>query len=338
MENWKLLREHYRCHPKIIEFCNQKFYNGKLIILTDPKSDRQPLIIYKTPPGNHARGHLNQRQIDIIKNEIIPQQSLESTANSVGIVTPYRDQTNALQNSFKGTGIQADTVDKFQGREKNVIILSTVDNEISDFTDDKNRLNVAISRAIDQLIVIVNNDDNLRDKNLGDLIRYIEYNNPEIVYSEVYSVFDYLYNVYREKRELFLRTQGRVSEYDSENLMYSLIHEMLNKEKYIKFDVSVHVPLKMILRNMEKLNPKEKQYAQNILTHVDFLIFDKIGKVPRLVIEVDGAAFHAKGSRQAERDELKNSILEKYELPYVRFRTDQSGERKRFEAALDGIA
>jgi hypothetical protein len=36
-----LLREHYRCHPKIIEFCNQKFYNNQLIVLTEPKSDRK---------------------------------------------------------------------------------------------------------------------------------------------------------------------------------------------------------------------------------------------------------------------------------------------------------
>ena len=50
-----LLREHYRCHPKIINFCNQKFYNNQLIILTDAKSDRQPLMVYKTVPGNHAR-------------------------------------------------------------------------------------------------------------------------------------------------------------------------------------------------------------------------------------------------------------------------------------------
>lgn len=30
-----MLREHYRCHPKIIEFCNQKFYRGNLIIMTE---------------------------------------------------------------------------------------------------------------------------------------------------------------------------------------------------------------------------------------------------------------------------------------------------------------
>jgi len=87
-----LLREHYRCHPKIINFCNQKFYKNQLIILTDSKSERPPLAVYKTVPGNHARENVNQRQIEIIKNEIIPQQKLDDGAVSVGIVTPYRNR------------------------------------------------------------------------------------------------------------------------------------------------------------------------------------------------------------------------------------------------------
>jgi superfamily I DNA and/or RNA helicase len=332
-----LLREHYRCHPKIIEFCNQKFYNDQLIVLTEQKSDRKPLIVYKTAPGNHARGRVNQRQIDVIKNEIIPEQNLADGAVSIGIVTPYRDQTNALQKAFDETGIQADTVDKFQGRENDVIILSTVDNEISDFTDNANRLNVAISRAIEQLIVVVNSGDDMRDKNIGDLVRYIEYNNLEIVQSKIYSVFDYLYKGYYKKRKELLNKQRKVSEYDSENLMYGLISKILGEEQFMRFDVAVHIPLKMILRDMSALSTDEREYAQNILTHVDFLIFDKIGRAPRLVIEVDGTKYHAKRTRQEERDRMKNGILEKYGLPYVRFRTDESREYERLTAALDRI-
>jgi superfamily I DNA and/or RNA helicase/very-short-patch-repair endonuclease len=336
-----LLREHYRCHPMIIEFCNQKFYNNQLIILTEPKSDRKPLIVYKTVPGNHEREHVNQRQIDVIKQEIIPRYNLSDGAISIGIVTPYRNQTNALQKAFAGTGIQADTVDKFQGRENDVIILSTVDNEISDFTDNANRLNVAVSRAIDQLILVISSEDEMRDKNIGDLIRYIEYNNYEIVNSEIRSIFDYLYKNYHEKLNDKLKNlsqkQKIVSEFASENLMYELICKVLSNEPFTRFDVTPHVPLKMILRDMEKLNAEEARYAQNILTHVDFLIFDRIGKTPRLVIEVDGTKFHARGTRQADRDKLKNTILEKYKLPYRRFKTNESDEYNRLVAALNEI-
>ena len=106
-----LLKEHYRCHPKIIEFCNKKFYDNQLIIHTQHADKRKPLIVYKTAKGNHARDRINQRQIDIIKKEIIPNEKLNNV--DLGIVTPYRNQTNALQKTFEGSSIKADTVDKF---------------------------------------------------------------------------------------------------------------------------------------------------------------------------------------------------------------------------------
>jgi very-short-patch-repair endonuclease len=273
----------------------------------------------------------------VIKNEIIPQQNLANGTVSVGIVTPYRNQTNALQEAFAGTGIQADTVDKFQGRENDVIILSTVDNKISEFADNSNRLNVAVSRAIEQLIVVINSGDDTRDTNIGDLVRYVEYNNFAVAQSAIYSVFDYLYAYYREKRQEFLREHGKISEYDSENLMHGLIRKVLNTGQFTKFDVAVHVSLRMLLRDTSRLDTNEKRYIQNILSHVDFLIFDKLGKVPRLIIEVDGTGFHAKGTRQAERDKLKNAILEKCGLPYIRFKTDGSDEYEKLVATLNDI-
>lgn len=152
-----LLREHYRCHPQIIDFCNRKFYNDELIILSEGQKEKEPLLVYRTVAGNHARERMNQRQIDVITQEIIPRQNLENI--NLGIVTPYRNQTTALQSIFNGTDIKADTVDKFKGRENDVIILSTVDNEISEFTDNPNRLNVAVSRAKNQLILLVNGNE-----------------------------------------------------------------------------------------------------------------------------------------------------------------------------------
>lgn len=332
-----LLKEHYRCHPKIIEFCNKKFYDDQLIVLTEPKSKRSPLVLYKTIEGNHARNRVNQRQIDVIKSEIIPQQKLNTENGSLGIVTPYRNQTNALQKAFEGMNVKADTVDKFQGQENKVVILSTVDNEISEFTDNANRLNVAISRAVEQLIVVVNDDDSLKDTNIGDLVRYIEYNNFTVIDSKVYSVFDYLYRCYAERRRKFLAKNRRVSEYDSENLMYALINRVLKEKGGNRFDVAVHVPLKMVIRDTSLMTHPEEKYAMNDWTHLDFLIFDSIDKSPRLAIEVDGVRFHAEGTRQAERDVMKNSILNKYDLPIVRFRTDGSNERKQLNEMFDDL-
>lgn len=324
-----LLREHYRCHPKIIEFCNQKFYNGELIILTENTTDKSPLMVYKTVEGNHSRERVNLRQIDVIEREVIPQQGLDMGKDSIGIVTPYRNQTNYLQQKFEGTNIKADTVDKFQGQERDTIILSTVDDEITDFADNANRLNVAVSRAIKQLIVVTDGNNSIKESNMKDLVEYIEYNNFEVIQSKVYSIFDYLYRSYNEKRLLYLKDKKRIAEYDSENLMYALLEEVLkSEESFLKLKIAPHVPLRMIIRDVSGLEEDAIRYIMAPGTHIDFVLFSKISKKVVLAIEVDGYEFHKKGTRQSERDKLKNAILDKYCIPYIRFKTNASGEKE----------
>ncbi|MBE6579806.1 MAG: DUF2726 domain-containing protein [Ruminococcaceae bacterium] len=328
-----LLREHYRCHPDIIGFCNQRFYNNELIILTKSKSFKEPLVVYQTAPGNHARDHVNQRQIDVITNEVFPQQGLNPSDGSVGIVTPYRNQANALQKTFANTAVKADTADKFQGQERSVMIFSTVDNEIGEFASDPNRLNVAVSRAVDQFIVVTDGNNNDEASPIHDLIGYIRYHNHEIVNSEIHSVFDYLYRQYAQWREKAMRKYGRVSEVESENLMYRVIRDVLEDERFGGLDVVLHVPLRMILSDLRKLNTREVSFATNHLTHVDFLVFSKMTHRPVLVIEVDGFAYHNE-PKQQERDRVKNEILGKYNIPMLRLSTVGSGEKEKVVAAL----
>lgn len=143
-----LLREHYRCHPKIIEFCNRKFYDSELLAMTTDNNEDKVLEIAYTGKGNYARGHLNRREIDVISEELMPQFSENE---SVGIITPYRQQAIEI-NKTLGKDI-ASTVHKFQGRECDAIILSMVDNSPTEFSDDANLLNVAVSRAKTRLCV-----------------------------------------------------------------------------------------------------------------------------------------------------------------------------------------
>lgn len=92
-----LLKEHYRCHPKIINFCNQKFYDNALVVLSEYNGEANVLEVYVSPAGNHARGHYNQREIDIIANEILPSTTIEP--QEIGIITPYNKQKAHLQNA-----------------------------------------------------------------------------------------------------------------------------------------------------------------------------------------------------------------------------------------------
>ena len=210
-----LLREHYRCHPKIIEFCNRKFYDKELIAMTTDKNEDKVLEIVYTGKGNYARDHLNQREIDVIKEEVIPQFSENE---SVGIITPYRQQASEI-NKALGKDI-ASTVHKFQGRECDAIILSMVDNAPTEFSDDANLLNVAISRAKTRLCVVTNENEKPQESILGQLIAYMKYNNGKEVQSKLHSVFDLLYKSYTAERLTYEASHRKISEHLSENLVY----------------------------------------------------------------------------------------------------------------------
>lgn len=329
-----LLREHYRCHPKIINFCNQKFYRGELIIMTKDEGEDDVLSVIKTVKGNHARNHYSQRQIDVIKKEILLKYDLDR--KETGVIAPYKNQVVALKREI--TDMEIATVHKFQGREKECIIISTVDDEISDFADDPYLINVAVSRAKKKLMLVVTGNEQTKERNITDLIDYIRYHNFEITESKVYSIFDYLYKQYTEERREYLKKHKKISEYDSENLMYSLIEEIMTEQKYASLDIVCHFPLNMLIRNPELLNDQECRYAMNPATHLDFLIYNRISKKPVLAIEVDGYEYHKEDTVQISRDLLKNHIMELYEIPLLRFKTNGSGEREKIIEMLDKLA
>ena len=327
-----LLKEHYRCHPKIIGFCNQKFYQNQLVVMTKDHGEQNVLTMYRTTEGNHARGHFNQRQIDVIKNEVLP--FLEHNGfRDIGIISPYREQVEALSAQL-GNKYEVATVHKFQGREKDAIILTSVDNIIGGFTDDPNLLNVAISRAVRALVVVTSQNEQNDKTNYGDLSRYIEYNNFEIINSSVFSLFDFLYTGYAQQRQEYLRTHKHVSDYDSENLLYSVIENILQQEPFQLIGCAVHVSLVTLIKDYDLLSEDEKTYARNPLTHVDFLLFNKMDKSPVMAIELDGTNFHKEGSQQSTRDVKKDSIFEKCGIKLLRIRTDESGEYNRITQTL----
>lgn len=330
-----LLKEHYRCHPKIIDFCNRKFYGSNLIIMTRDNGEPDVICAIKTVEGNHDRHHVNQREIDVIRKEVLPTLSYE--AEHIGIIAPYNAQVGALQQQI-GASVDIATVHKFQGREKDAIIMSTVENQISDFVDDPNLLNVAVSRAKQKFCLVVTGNKQQKSGNISDLLAYIEYNNFTVTESKIRSIFDYLYKQYTEARMAYLTTRKRVSKYDSENLTFALIEDILRNNAAMRhLDVVCHLPLRMLLRDFSLLDDVERRYAGNGLTHLDFLIYNKVGKQPVLAIETDGFSYHQEGSRQKERDEMKDRILALYGIPCERLSTAESDERERIEIRLKEI-
>ncbi|MBR4264435.1 MAG: AAA family ATPase [Bacteroidales bacterium] len=320
-----LLREHYRCNPEIINFCNQKFYGGELVVMTQ-KTDFQAIAAIKTTEGNHCRGHQNQREIDIICQEILPE--IKSDPSEIGIIAPYNSQVNAIKNNVDNR-IEVATVHKYQGREKDVIIMSVTDDQIGEFADNANLLNVAVSRAKHKFYLVVTGNKQDKHSNISDLLDYIEYNGGVVIDSKICSIYDMLYKQFAAKREEFFKNRRKVSQYDSENLTYYLIKDIFKgNDEFKSYDVLLNYPLNRLIGDTSLLNDDEKQYISHSATHVDFLIFSRVSKKTILTIEVDGWSFHHDGTKQSERDKMKNHILSLYNIPLLRLSTTGSNEKE----------
>ena len=346
-----VLKEHYRCHPKIIGFCNQKYYNGELIPFTKENENDTPFILYHTAAGNHMRqltqgdnkGKFNQRELDVILDEVLQNPNVVTEKiDDIGFTTPYRNQANRAQKTF-ANGLECDTIHKYQGREKKLMIMSTVlDNTNAGkaglaFVDDPCKINVAVSRAQRQFVLITNNElFSHAGKEVSDLIRYIEYNTlaGNLIKSEIVSVFDLLYKDYSSKLIDLKRRMPDKSKYASENIAWQLLEDVLKEDKYNLLSFTHQILLKNLLQHTDKLSQEEVQYVNNHAS-VDFVIYYKLNKQPVLIVEVDGFAFHENNPTQLARDAMKNEILAKYELPYMRLTTTGSGEDERIKMKLE---
>ena len=328
-----LLKEHYRCDPLIIGFCSKQFYNGELIPMKPSDSSIAPIRVVRTVKGNHARGNVNLRQVAAVTQEIIP--ALEERFSDIGIISPYNKQVDAINNALRTMGkpYKSATVHKFQGRENDAIVLSTVDNQVRDFTDDPHLLNVAVSRAKKQFTLVVSADEQ-PDSNIQDLIDYIEYYEGKSEESKISSIFDLLYDDYTQERLEFFKIHKRVSEHDSESIAYWAIHDALKENGFSNIGVLMHYPLSYLITPASGLTEEQRIYASRSWTHIDFLLYDTVTHKAKLSIEVDGTQYHKAESVQGRRDNLKDAILAAIGLPLLRLNTAGSQEKEKIIKAL----
>ena len=141
----ELLNVQRRMHPKIVAFSNKEFYNNKLKTDYNGNYNIQPLKIININ-GKEVKlnnSYYNKEEcLEIIKQV----KHLKSTFNDIVIISPYKAQCNYLCKLDKNLIIH--TVDSFQGREADAIILTTVrTGNTMGFWNDYRRLNVALTRA-----------------------------------------------------------------------------------------------------------------------------------------------------------------------------------------------
>ena len=352
-----ILKEHYRCHPEIIGFCNRKYYNDELIPFTSADMSEKPLVLYKTAKGNHSRqithdyvkerGIYNQREIDIVQNEMLEKLGINPEKDDIGFVTPYRRQVCKASRILPDY-IVSDTVHKYQGREKDIIILSTVLDKKSGrnhlhFVDDPHLVNVAVSRARKKLIVDTDHDYFMKHgKHMRDLCHYIQYHtlDSQVIESDVISVFDLLYKNYSDKLKKLQARLSDHSQFRSENIIHALLEDILSRPEYSDFTFVAQVRLHDIFRNPNFANTGSSHDMENDYldkASVDFVIYRKCGNRFAFAIEVDGFAFHENNPEQLTRDRLKQAIFDKYGLKIPRLPTNGSGEEQKILAMLDRV-
>lgn len=172
------LRDHHRSHADIVGFSNEQFYENRLRIATDhsrlkiPARDA-PAIRWVDLEGRVVRpssgSAVNEEEAQAVVKELkhLLQQGYHGT---IGVVSPFRAQANRIRDILERDGDTSqrlisndcliDTVHRFQGDERDVMIFSPVvssgitDNALRFLAANGNLFNVAITRARSALVVV----------------------------------------------------------------------------------------------------------------------------------------------------------------------------------------
>ena len=192
----QLLNVQYRMNSLLMKFPNEEFYNNNLKsdssvdeinindILSSNKNEEAMLFIDTSKVIDNEENHLKDSKSII--NEVEAEIAIKTANNylnngieeeDIGIISPYADQVKIIQNQ---TPVEVKTVDGFQGREKEIIIISTVrsnNNGNIGFLKDLRRLNVAITRAKRKLIIIGNKNTLMTNPTYERLIKFAEEKN-----------------------------------------------------------------------------------------------------------------------------------------------------------------
>ena len=178
-----MLTTQYRMHPAIREWPSERFYNGKLedgVSANDrtapvgfmwPNWDAPVAFIpvdgaESSSPDGASKQNMDEAALAVRVVDMLLSGG-DISPNQIGVVTPYSGQVRLLNDLFESAGgreeheryhgLEIKTVDGYQGREKEVIVLSSVRaNEKGEmgFLTDRRRLNVAITRARRGLILL----------------------------------------------------------------------------------------------------------------------------------------------------------------------------------------
>lgn len=313
-----LLSYHYRCHEKIIEFNNKKYYNGKLKIRSSVQEDTP--LVYLDLEEDPAAGK-NTAPAEAAK---IIEFVQENRDKKIGIITPFTNQRDCINQKLRENGIediQCGTVHAFQGDEKDIILFSLA---VTDQTfaktygwlkNNKELINVATSRAKEKLILLSSSRNLSRlhthgeDDDLFELAEYIQTKGTSQVTPKT-----------AETRALGIKPYSAETETAFlETLNHALSNILVTGKRYT---VQREVAIPQVLGG-------NRQECELFHTgRFDFVVYERQGagkELPVLAIDLDGKE-HLEDEEIRERERQKNQICRNYN--FERIRVDNSYARR----------
>lgn len=198
-----MLNTQYRMHPLIMGFSNEQFYQNELLaadaLHNQSLSNSLPTIAFIDTAGcsfqeEGASNGASRRSLQnpeeanlLIRHlaesiQILHDEGKDLSSLSIGLISPYKGQVELLRNELPELltpfrRYKIDTIDGFQGQEADIIYISLVRsnerNEIG-FLKDYRRMNVALTRAKSQLVLIGDSATLANDAFYNECITYFE--------------------------------------------------------------------------------------------------------------------------------------------------------------------
>jgi ATP-dependent RNA/DNA helicase IGHMBP2 len=198
-----LLKVQYRMHQAIMDFSNQQFYDGKLkahesVVEHRLSIDEGKAVTFIDTVGcgfdeqvveiqGRFPSRFNPDEFHILREHLYKLVEFYEKADvpSVALISPYREQVTYMQTLIledellRGLPISINTIDGFQGQERDVVYISLVrSNQKADigFLTDYRRMNVAMTRARKKLIIVGDSGTIGQDKFYNAFLEYCDAN------------------------------------------------------------------------------------------------------------------------------------------------------------------
>ncbi len=168
----------YRMHETIMEFPSHEFYDRQLVAhesvcehrlcdlpgVTASRLTEWPVEFIDTAGAGYdeelepdGESRLNPQEADLVARKVRELLDAGIAASDIAVISPYGAQVRLLREILDVPGLEIDSVDGFQGREKEAVVISLVRSNAKGeigFSNDNRRMNVAMTRARRKLLII----------------------------------------------------------------------------------------------------------------------------------------------------------------------------------------